>query len=152
MTMKINAIDGTVHGVRSDRPVGHKGANGYVYVYDGGKQKLAHRLIFESVNGKIPDGMEIDHINGIRDDNRIANLRLVNKSQNQQNRSAARADSRSGQKGVFWHKSMQKWAAKIKVGGRCIWLGYRDSLDAAKALYAEAALRYHTHNPSAAGA
>ena len=52
------------------------------------KQKVrrAHRVIWESFNGPIPNGMQIDHINRKRDDNRILNLRLATAAQNQRNR------------------------------------------------------------------
>ena len=48
---------------------------------EGGKQKnyLVHRLIWERYNGIIPPGMEIDHINDIRDDNPLCHLQLVTK-------------------------------------------------------------------------
>lgn len=41
-----------------------------------------HRLVWEAFNGAIPEGMEIDHINNDRSDNRLENLRLVTKSEN----------------------------------------------------------------------
>ena len=59
--------------------------NGYEYVTIDGKSKLAHRVMWEVFNGKIPEGMEIDHINTDRLDNRIDNLRLVTPSENKNN-------------------------------------------------------------------
>lgn len=58
---------------------------GYDYVSIGGKAKLLHRLMWESFNGEIPDGMEIDHINTIRTDNRLDNLRLATPKENRNN-------------------------------------------------------------------
>ena len=46
------------------------------------KTKLVHRLIWEAFNGPIPEGLEINHINGIKHDNRLCNLELVTKSEN----------------------------------------------------------------------
>ena len=43
----------------------------------GGKIMYEHRIVWEMHNGAIPEGMQVDHINGIRDDNRIENLQLL---------------------------------------------------------------------------
>ena len=43
---------------------------------------LQHRIVWIAANGPIPDGLEINHRNGLRDDNRLANLELVTRSQN----------------------------------------------------------------------
>ena len=63
-------------------------ANGYVFVwvyFRGERFKLLkHRLVFFLVHGRFPK--EIDHLNGIKTDNRIENLREVSGSENCQNR------------------------------------------------------------------
>lgn len=63
--------------------------NGYrsITIIINGKNHyfLVHRLVYECFNGIIPEGFEIDHINHQRNDNRIENLRLVSKSENQKN-------------------------------------------------------------------
>lgn len=59
--------------------------HGYRRVTLQGKVYSVHRLVWEAFNGKIEDKMFIDHINGIRDDNRLENLRLVTSSQNMKN-------------------------------------------------------------------
>ena len=56
-----------------------KDKNGYVIV---AHTRLVHRIVWETFNGEIPEGMEIDHINTIRDDNRLENLRLVTHKEN----------------------------------------------------------------------
>lgn len=55
--------------------------NGYKIV-NVGKMKLAHRVVWEAFNGEIPQGMEIDHINTDRGDNRLENLRMVSHKEN----------------------------------------------------------------------
>lgn len=61
-------------------------AKGYMRIRLGDQFDYVHRLIWEHVNGPIPKGMHIDHINGVRDDNRIENLRLVTPKENMQHR------------------------------------------------------------------
>lgn len=59
--------------------------NGYEYVTIDGTAKLAHRVLWVAFNGDIPEGFEIDHINTIRTDNRLDNLRLATSSENKRN-------------------------------------------------------------------
>lgn len=70
---------------------------------------LAHRIIWAIYHGYEPK-LEIDHINGNRSDNRIANLRQVTKAENAQNRKTRRT-SKSGIDGVYWVQKIQKWRA-----------------------------------------
>lgn len=86
------------------------------------KKYGVHRVIWEMHHGSIPDGYEIDHINGVKDNNQIENLRLATKSQNQWN-SCKQKNNTSGFKGVYWHKLSQKWSACIQVFGKLKHLG-----------------------------
>lgn len=73
---------GVIYG-RSGEPVGAVCADGYVRL--GGNRNgvlYAHRLIWETVHGPIPSGLEIDHRNGRKSDNRIVNLDLVTRQEN----------------------------------------------------------------------
>ena len=75
----------------------------------------------------------IDHINGIRDDNRIENLRDCEQKYNTHNRCADK-DTISTYKGVYWLKRNRKWRAMITANGKRISLGCYDSeIEAAKA-------------------
>jgi HNH endonuclease/AP2 domain len=69
---------------------------------------------------------EVDHVNGVKDDNRFANLREVTRQQNSAN-SRAQSNNRIGLKGVSWHKHNRKYRAVIHVNGRQITLGYFDT-------------------------
>lgn len=63
----------------------HKHSGGYLYLHTKVGSSRAHRVIWETFKGEIPDGYEIDHINNIRDDNRLENLRCVTHKENMNN-------------------------------------------------------------------
>lgn len=87
------------------------------------KRYYTARVIYEMRNGKIPDGMVIDHINGDSLDNRIQNLRVVDLVQNARNRKVSSTNT-SGITGVHFHKATKKWSAQINGDdGRAVWLG-----------------------------
>lgn len=65
---------------------------------------LAHRVIWELVNGPIPEGMEIDHIDRCRSNNKVDNLRLVTSSENSCNTSG-HSDYRTGVKNISFHQN-----------------------------------------------
>lgn len=96
-----------------------------------------HRVIMNP-----PAGMDVDHINGNKLDNRRANLRICTRSQNLRN-SAAHSDNASGFKGVSWFKPAQRWKARIWVDNKEKHLGYFDTPEAAALAYNEAAKKYH---------
>jgi len=96
----------------------------------------AHRLARLYMTGKMPRE-QVDHINGVRSDNRFTNLREASHKENQHN-ARKRADNTSGHKGVSWHAASGKWRADIRVDG----IGFAHVEDAAAA-YAEASARLH---------
>jgi hypothetical protein len=87
---------------------------GYRVIRVGGKSQGAHRLAWLYVNGTWPSQM-IDHINRDKADNRIANLREVDKSTNAMNR-GAQCNNKLGIKGVCWSKSNRRWMARTQAG------------------------------------
>ena len=87
-----------------------------------------------------PQGYWIDHINGIKADNRIVNLRLATPTQNQQNKAGC------GQyaKGVTWRdRKVKPWQAKIRVNGERLHLGSFATQEEAAETYRQAAIKYH---------
>lgn len=116
---------------------------GYLRVSIDHKRYRAHRLAWLFVYGTFPS-YEIDHINRVRGDNRIANLRAVDKSENQQNTSISTRNT-SGAKGVFWSAGAANWQAQICIKGHKIHLGCFACLADAKAAYLVAATQHHTH-------
>jgi hypothetical protein len=84
----------------------------------------------------------IDHVNRNKSDNRIANLRLSDRTKNAQNTSK-RTDNTSGYRGVTWHKKTEKWRVQIYNNGKWTHGGlYADKEDAARR-YNELAIEYH---------
>jgi hypothetical protein len=72
--------------------------SGYIQIQTGSAHPAAHRLVWESVHGPIPPKMEINHINGVKTDNRIANLELVTHQENIQHAYDTGLKSNAGEK------------------------------------------------------
>lgn len=124
-------------------------SHGYVAIPIERRIYLAHRLAWLYVHGVWPSG-EIDHINRIRSDNRMCNLRDATRAENAQNKPVQR-NNKSGYRGVSQYKKTSFWQARIKTNGRQIYLGHFATPEAASAAYASAAAVMHTHNPLAKG-
>jgi hypothetical protein len=88
--------------------------DGYLLIRVSGSLYLAHRLAWFYVHGAWPAN-KIDHIDGVRDNNRIDNLRDATDAVNSQNIRSARAGSASGLLGASKHK--RSWSATIETGG-----------------------------------
>jgi hypothetical protein len=118
--------------------------NGYVFISLGDYGICAaHRLAWVYVNGDIPEGLEVDHIDGNPTNNAIGNLRLATSSQQKQNKSV-QSNSRSGLKGAYYHacRTGKKWRSQIKVADRLIFLGYFETAEEAHAAYGVAAIEH----------
>lgn len=100
----------------------------YVGVILGKRSIGAHRVAFKYVHGFEPD--EIDHINGVRTDNRIANLRSVSRLENRRN-AATPKTNKSGIVGVHFKKQKKKWVAYISENDKYKHIGYFDTKEAA---------------------
>jgi hypothetical protein len=116
-------------------------SNGYRSIDIDGRRHSAHRLAWLYVHGAFPSG-QIDHINGIKTDNRITNLRDVSHAINQQNRwRAPKTNLSSGLLGVS--KDKARWKAQIKVGGSIRYLGSYKTPEAAHQAYLDAKRELH---------
>jgi len=107
---------------------------------------LAHRVIWAMMTGEWPKN-EIDHINGVRTDNRWCNLRHVTRRQNTMNK-AIRSNNKSGVCGVFHADRGSPWIAQITHKGKRIHLGgFATKEEAVLARKkAEADLKYHPNH------
>lgn len=106
------------------KPVGSLNSGGYLTFKLLGKSYQVHRLIFLYLYGYIPS--EIDHINGIKTDNRLANLRPCTREENRQN-IGLYSNNKTGIKGVFWTKEGCK--GQLKVDGIRYYKVYRITKD-----------------------
>jgi hypothetical protein len=109
---------------------------GYVYICVDRRDYLAHRLAWLHVHGRWPVD-QIDHINGVRSDNRLANLREATNQQNNVNRHRPRHLPR----GVTAYG--ERFIAQIKVGPRNRYLGIFATADEAHAAYMTVANEVH---------
>lgn len=126
--------------VRVGAVAGRLNTRGYRVIETDGKPYMAHRLAWLYVYGSMP-AFELDHINGQRDDNRLANLRELTHAQNCQNKRKARADSGTGVQGVS--KVGNRYKAEITVNGQWLYLGRFPTVDAANDAYQRAKSALH---------
>ena len=106
------------------REAGGVGNRGYRQMRVLGKLLLSHRIIFLYHHGYLPK--VLDHINGVKTDNRIENLRECTQSQNIAN---SKGRSASGYKGVQGYR--KKWKARLMVNGKDLCLGTYDNIETA---------------------
>lgn len=116
--------------------------DGYGRVPYNGKRILAHRLVWELFNGPIPDGTEIDHIDGDRANNAPLNLRAVSRTLNTRNQKQ-RSTNTSGKTGVcrlemndgkyqyytaYWREGGKRYSRQFSINS----LGEEEALSSAK--------------------
>lgn len=130
-------------GIAIGKAAGSLSRFGYHIIKLGRQQYRAHRLAWLIAHGEWPDG-EIDHINGDRTDNRLANLRVVDRAANSQNRWTAHRDNLScGLLGATWNRQHKRWQAKLQARKVRHHLGYFDTPQQAHEAYMAAKKRLH---------
>lgn len=126
--------------VKAGKIAGSLHHTGYVYIFINKQQHPAHRLIFIYHHGYVPK--VIDHINRIKSDNEISNLRECTLSQNNQN-SILPKDNKSGIKGVCWKIKNKCWVVNIGVDKKQIHIGCFQHIEDAEIAIIEARKKYH---------
>lgn len=115
---------GEVRNIRTGYVMGSKQKGDYAILNVKTNRKRTslevHRFAWYCIHGMIPEGMQIDHINGDTRDNRIKNLRIVSPRENQRNR---REHRRGKLCGCYFHKASGKWAAQLKYKGELHYIG-----------------------------
>lgn len=115
--------------------------DGYIQIRINKKDYSAHRLAWLYVTGDWPVNT-VDHINRIRNDNQISNLRDITNQEQQFHKGNDKRNT-SGYKGASWSKQNKKWRAAIGVNGKIIYLGLFNTKEAASEAYQEAKEKYH---------
>lgn len=116
---------------------------GYLTIKINRKHYKVHRLVWLKAHGNWPRG-EIDHINGVKDDNRLVNMREVNRVEQNVNR-AKPMNNTSGVIGVGWDNTRNKWYARIGVNNKHINLGRFSEFDEAVRVRKKAEISYCYH-------
>lgn len=129
------------NNVIMSRAAGNMQATGYRVIRIDGTLYKAHRLAWLHVYGEWPPEF-IDHINGIKHDNRICNLRCVSHAENLQNQTRAHRGSKTGVLGVGMEGG--RYIARISHQGQKIRLGSFTSIIEASAAYIAAKRRMHS--------
>ncbi|WP_426783089.1 HNH endonuclease [Pseudomonas atacamensis] len=129
------------NGSEAGSAAGCASNNGYTRVKIDGVQYLAHRLAWFIHYSEWPTG-PIDHVDTVRANNSISNLRVCTGSQNQQNQ-PLRKSNRSGIKGVSWCSALSRWHVQIRAAGRIHQGGYFIAIDDAESAAIQLRTRLH---------
>jgi len=116
--------------------------NGYLRwrIRYNNKNYTVSRIIWEMHNGAIPEGMEVDHIDGDSLNNKIENLRLATQAQQAYNQKLPKTNA-SGIKGV--HKFNGQYRAQIRINGKTSHIGCYNTLKEAEDAYNTIAIKLH---------
>lgn len=127
----------------ANKEIGTVGDSGYIRIGLLGRKYQAHRVMWALHYGEWPKD-QIDHINGVKLDNRIVNLRVVTNSENSKN-TPMRSNNKSGVNGVYRSKNGKKWISEIKVNRKKIHFGTFENFEDAVAVRKAAEIQYGFH-------
>lgn len=126
----------------SDEAGSYDICSGYIYVQVNRKHIKAATIIWEMHNGKLPKGFIVDHIDHIRNNDYLSNLRAIPNPENSKNRSIA-SNNKSGITGVSYEAG--RWRARIKVKGKLLCLGRFNTKEEAESARNQANIQYGFH-------
>jgi hypothetical protein len=113
---------------------------GYFHAGIDGTNYLIHRLVFCWHNGFMPEF--IDHIDGNPSNNKIENLRIATRSQNNCN-SKIQKNNKSGVRGVAWIEARKRWVVNCQVNKKAKQIGYFKDFELAELVAKEAQSLFH---------
>lgn len=119
---------------------GSKHPSGYRQIKIYSQRCLIHRLIFLMHHGYLPEF--IDHINGIKNDNRVENLRAATKSQNLYNCGLPKNNT-TGYKNVYFNKRKNKWFVTIHADKKAYFFGYFTTKEEAAIIARQERQKFH---------
>lgn len=132
----------TFNSRSAGKVAGTLGADGYIEVGRRQFRVKAHRVIIEMTDGMpLAPGEQVDHIDGVRSNNKRGNLRRCTPSQNSMNSRAKK--SISGLKWARWYKPYGKYLSEVQKNGKRYFLGYFDTAQEAHDVAAEKAKELH---------
>jgi hypothetical protein len=134
------ANDGGWNKRFAGKVAGTRSVQGYTIIAIDNRLYRANRLAWLHVHGDLP--ARVDHVDEVRSNNRLRNLRPATHAQNLWNRGRPKNNT-SGVKGVFYDKRWKRWRAEICVNGRRIYLGRHLTREAAAVAYEAAAIQHH---------
>ena len=120
---------------------------GYLYGAIGKRLIPSQRIVWALHHGD-PGEMDVDHKDGNKTNNRIENLRLLTRSENNQNKRNAQSNSESGIKGVHYDKARNKWAASLNSKGVKLFFERFDTQEEAIKAREWAVKHYHQYSPT----
>lgn len=147
--LEYNEFTGNFYWKKDVGPINKKGKkagfinNRYCHIELKGKRYLAHRLAWLFKFGKQPE-FNIDHIDGIRDNNRIKNLRDIKHQSNLENLIIPHKDNKSNFLGVYFRNDTKKYTSQICIKSKKITLGSFLTAEEASNAYILAKRQYHT--------
>lgn len=118
---------------------GYMKQTGYKEVCLDGVQIMVHRVIYIWHFGEFED--LLDHKNGNIQDNRIENLRIATKAQN--NANVGSRKNKSGVRNVYWRKDLQKWQVTVRKDKKNNHVGYFKTMEEARQAAEEASIKLH---------
>ena len=125
------------------KEAGTSNGRGYTQIFVDGKRYVAHRIAWLLNNKEFPNG-EVDHIDGDTTNNRMDNLRVVDRTGNNHNTKMPKSNT-SGIMGVSRQKAAGKWQVAIQSNGESIFLGLHDCILMASLVRQEAEIYFDYH-------